>query len=68
VDIYGGQDCEKDPGEQSPEVGQDLAGVVAASAKHGEEGIAEGAFQRTAPCVREVVRCSTFLLFLSLAE
>ncbi len=47
VDIYGGQDCDNDPCKRSPEVGQDLADVVAASAKHGEDGITECAFQRT---------------------
>jgi hypothetical protein len=48
VDIYGGQDCDDNPRKRSPEVGQDLADVVATSAKHGEDGIAECAFQRTA--------------------
>ena len=47
MDIYGGQDCDNDPGKQSPEVGQDLADVMAAGAEHGEDGIAKRAFQWT---------------------
>ena len=33
----------------SPEVGQDLAYTVAAGAKDGDQGIADGAFQRASP-------------------
>ncbi len=35
------------PGKPSSEVGQDLSDVVAAGAKCGKEGVADGAFQRT---------------------
>ena len=48
MDIYGGQDCDNASGQQSPEVGQDLPNVEATTAKHGEDGIAECTFQRTA--------------------
>lgn len=34
--------------QESPEVGEDPADVVAAAAKHGEEGVAEIAFQKAA--------------------
>lgn len=36
------------PGKPSPEVGQDLADVVAAGAERGKEGVADGAFQSAA--------------------
>ena len=36
------------PGKPSPEVGQDLADVVAAGAEDGEEGIPDGALQGAA--------------------
>ncbi len=32
-------------GQKSPEIGQDLSNVVAAAAKHGEEGIADCDFE-----------------------
>ena len=32
-------------GQKSPEVGQDFSNVVAAAAKHGEEGVADCAFE-----------------------
>lgn len=42
------QDRGQNEGQQSPEVGQDLADVVAAAAEHGKDGVAERAFQRAA--------------------
>lgn len=40
------QDRSDDQGQKNPEVGQDLADVVAAAAKYGEEGVADSAFER----------------------
>ncbi len=40
-----GQNGSDDRGKPSPEVGQDLADVVATGAEHGKEGVANGAFQ-----------------------
>lgn len=42
------QEHPDNPDKQSPEVGEDLADIVATAAEDGEEGIAIGAFQRTA--------------------
>jgi hypothetical protein len=39
------QNGDHKPGKPSPEVGQDLADVVATGAEHGEEGISVGALQ-----------------------
>lgn len=45
--VFGGPQGSDNPSKPSPEVGQDLADVVAAGAEHGEEGIPDGALQRT---------------------
>lgn len=42
------QDSGHNEGQQSPEVGQDLADVVAAATEHSKDGFAERAFQRAA--------------------
>ena len=44
--VLGGRHGSDNPGKPSPEVGQDLADVVAAGAEDGEEGIADRACQR----------------------
>ncbi len=36
-------EASEDGGQESPEVGEDLADVVTAAAEHSEEGAAEGA-------------------------
>lgn len=46
--VFGSPQGGDNPDKPSPEVGQDLADVVAASAEHGEEGIPDGALQGAA--------------------
>ena len=43
--VLGGPKGGDNPGKPSPEVGQDLADVVAAGAENGKYGVANGAFQ-----------------------
>ena len=41
-------EASEDGGQESPEVGEDLADVVTAAAEHSEEGAAEGALEGAA--------------------
>ena len=43
--VFGGPQGSDNPDKPSPEVGQDLADVVAAGAQDGKQGIPDGALQ-----------------------